>query len=167
MSPPRPAGPVARPKGLDSPLVPKLLKYGAALNVWVYRRTGGRVMGTWRVGAAFRRGVPLCLLSHTGRKSGLVRTTPLLHLPDGDRVVVVASQGGLPRHPQWYFNILANPEVTVQVRREVRPMRARTATAEEREELWPRLVDLYADFESYQSWTDRVIPVVICEPVAR
>jgi F420H(2)-dependent quinone reductase len=154
-----------RPKGLDSPLVPKLLKYGAALNVWVYRRTGGRVMGTWRVGAAFPRGVPLCLLSHTGRKTGQARTTPLLFLPDRERVVVVASQGGLPRHPQWYFNVLANPEVTVQVRGDVRTMRARVATEDERAELWPRLVDLYADFASYQSWTDREIPVVICESV--
>lgn len=154
-----------RPKGLDSPLVPKLLKYGSALNVWVYRRTGGRVMGTWRIGAAFPGGVPVCLLSHTGRKTGQVRTTPLLFLPDRERVVVVASQGGLPRHPQWYYNVLANPEVTVQVRGDLRAMRARVATEDERAELWPRLVDLYADFASYQSWTDRVIPVVICEPV--
>jgi deazaflavin-dependent oxidoreductase (nitroreductase family) len=94
-----------------------------------------------------------------------VRTTPLLFLPDGDRVVVVASQGGLPKNPQWYLNVRANPEVTVQVRGEVRPMRARTATPEERAVLWPRLVELYADFDSYQSWTDREIPVVVCEPV--
>lgn len=155
-----------KPKGLDSPLVPKLLKHGAALNVWVYRRTNGRLMGRWRIGAGFPRGVPICLLSHTGRKSGLVRTTPLLHLPDGERVVVVASQGGLPSHPQWYRNVLANPDVTVQVRGDVRRMRARTASAQERAALWPRLVALYADFDSYQSWTDREIPVVICEPVA-
>lgn len=154
-----------RPKGLDSPLVPRLLKHAAALNVWVYRRTNGRLMGRLRIGAAFPRGVPICLLGHTGRKSGQVRTTPLLFLPDGDRVVVVASQGGLPRHPQWYLNVLADPEVTVQVRGDVRRMRARTATPDERAALWPRLVDLYADFASYQSWTDREIPVVVCEPV--
>jgi F420H(2)-dependent quinone reductase len=154
-----------KPKGLDSPWVPTLLKYLAAANVWVYRRTGGRVMGTWRIGSAFPRGVPLCLLSHTGRRSGLVRTTPLLFLPDEERVVVVASQGGLPRNPQWYLNVRDNPEVTVQVRRDLRRMRARTAGPEERAELWPRLVELYADFDSYQAWTDREIPVVICEPV--
>jgi deazaflavin-dependent oxidoreductase (nitroreductase family) len=153
-----------KPPGLDSPLVPKALKYLAATHVRVYRRTNGRLLGTWRVGSAFRRGVPVCLLSHTGRRSGRVRTTPLLFLADGDRVVVVASQGGLPRDPQWYLNVRANPQVTVQVRGEVRPMRARTATAQERSELWPRLVALYADFDAYQSWTDRVIPVVICEP---
>jgi deazaflavin-dependent oxidoreductase (nitroreductase family) len=160
------AKPKPKPVGLDSPLVPKLLKRAAAVNVWVYRRTNGRLMGKLRVGAAFPRGVPICLLGHTGRKSGQVRTTPLLFLPDGDRIVVVASQGGLPSHPQWYLNILADPDVTVQVRGDVRRMRARTATPSERAELWPRLVDLYADFASYQSWTDREIPVVICEPVA-
>lgn len=154
-----------KPKGLDSPVVPTVLKYASATNVWVYRRTNGRLMGRWRIGSAFPRGVAVCLLSHTGRKSGQVRTTPLLYLPDGDRVVVVASQGGLPKNPQWYLNVRANPEVTVQVRGEVRPMRARTATPEERAELWPRLVELYADFDSYQSWTDREIPVVVCEPV--
>jgi len=157
--------PRSRPRGLESPWVPKILKYAAALNVWVYRRTDGRLLGTWRLGSAFRRGVPICLLTHTGRRSGLSRTTPLLFLPDGDRVVLVASQGGLPRNPQWYLNVRAHPEVSVQVRGEVRRMRARTATPEERAALWPRLVDLYADFESYQSWTDRVIPVVVCEPV--
>lgn len=153
-----------RPAGLDSPLVPKLLKYGSAVNVWVYRRTNGRLMGTWRIGSGFRRGVPVCLLTHTGRRSGRLFTTPLLFLREGDRVVVVASQGGLPRHPQWYLNVRVHPEVTVQVRDEVRPMCARTATPEERAALWPRLVELYADFDTYQSWTDRVIPVVVCEP---
>ena len=155
-----------KPKGLDSPLVPRLLRHAAAANVWVYRRTNGRLMGKLRIGSAFPRGVPICLLGHTGRKSGLLRTTPLLFLPDGERVVIVASQGGLPKHPEWYLNVRANPEVTLQVRGEVRRMSARTASDEERAELWPRLVELYRDFDSYQSWTDRVIPVVICEPAA-
>ncbi len=78
--------------------------------------------------------------------------------------MIVASQGGLPRNPQWYHNLAAHPETTIQVRSQVRRVRARTATPDEREALWPRLVDLYADFENYQRWTDRVIPVVICEP---
>ena len=159
--------PKEKPKGLDSPWVPRLLKYASATHVRIYRWTNGRLLGTWRIGSAFRRGVPVCLFTHTGRRSGRLLTTPLLFLPDGERLVVVASQGGLPRNPQWYLNVRANPEVTVQVRGEVRRMRARTASPEERAELWPRLVDLYADFESYQAWTDRVIPVVICEPVAR
>ncbi|SEF56904.1 deazaflavin-dependent oxidoreductase, nitroreductase family [Thermomonospora echinospora] len=158
--------PPGRPKGLDSPLVPKILKVASRLNVAVYRATGGRIGGTWRVGSAFPRGVPVCLITTTGRKSGLPRTLPLLFMPDGDRVILVASQGGLPRHPLWYLNLTADPEVRVQVKRDVRRMRARTADETERAGLWPRLVAMYADFDRYQSWTDRRIPVVICEPVS-
>ncbi|MCT2060115.1 nitroreductase family deazaflavin-dependent oxidoreductase, partial [Dietzia cinnamea] len=128
---------------------------------------GGRIGGTWRVGSAQRAPVPVCLLTTTGRKSGEPRTVPLLHIPDGDRVLLVASQGGLPSHPQWYRNILADPSVTVQVGRRVRSMTAREATPGERAELWPRLVERYADFAEYQANTSRVIPVVICEPAER
>ncbi|MBG6089065.1 nitroreductase family deazaflavin-dependent oxidoreductase [Actinomadura viridis] len=154
----------ARPKGLDSPLVPRVLKVASRLNVAVYRATGGRIGGRWRVGSAFPRGVPVCLLTTRGRRTGLPRTLPLLYLADGDRVILVASQGGLPRHPLWYLNLRADPRVAVQIRRETRVMRARTADAAERAELWPRLVAMYADFDRYQSWTDREIPVVVCEP---
>ena len=156
--------PDRRPPGLDSPLVPTLLRLMSRANVWVYRRTGGRVGGRWRVGAGFRKPVPVLLLDHVGRRSGTRFTTPLLYLEDGADLVVVASQGGLPRDPQWYRNLQADPDVQVQVGREVRQVRARTATPEERARLWPRLVDLYADFASYQAWTEREIPVVVCEP---
>jgi deazaflavin-dependent oxidoreductase (nitroreductase family) len=155
----------ARPKGLDSPATVKLIKWMSAANVWLYRRSNGRIGRTWRVGSALRRGVPVCLLTTTGRKSGLPRTVPLLHLADGDNVVVVASQGGLPDDPQWYRNIVADPDVSVQFGRLTRRMRARTAGPAERERLWPKLTALYSDFDSYQSWTEREIPVVICEPV--
>lgn len=114
--------------------------------------------------AGFRKPVPVCLLTHTGRRPGKEFTTPLLFLRDGDDVVVVASQGGLPTHPQWYRNVVATPEVVVQVRGDVRRMAARTADPAERAALWPRLVELYADFETYQAWTDREIPVVVCSP---
>ncbi len=159
--------PKPRPGGLDHPLVPRVLKVASRANVWLYRRTGGRVGGTWRVGSAFPYGVPVLLLTHRGRRSGTLYTTPLLYLEDGERVVVVASQGGLPTHPQWYRNVVADPDVTVQVGRWVRPMRARPAPPEERDLLWARLVEHYADFASYQSWTDREIPVVVCEPATR
>ena len=157
--------PRPRPAGLDHPLVPRVMKAASRANVWLYRRTGGRVGGKLRIGAAFPHGLPVLLLTHRGRRSGREYTTPLLFLADGDRVVVVGSQGGLPQHPQWYLNVVANPEVTVQVRREVRRMRAHTADAGERARLWPRLVEMYADFDSYQAWTDREIPVVVCEPL--
>lgn len=156
--------PFKRPQGLDSPIVPKIIKVMSRVNVAVYRATGGRIGGTWRIGSAFPRGVPVCLLTTKGRKTGLPRTLPLLCLPDGDRVIVVASQGGLPKHPLWYLNVQADPEVTVQLRRDVRRMRARAADPAERAALWPRLVAMYADFDRYQAWTDREIPVVICEP---
>lgn len=156
--------PKSRPPQLDSPLVPRLMKIMARVQTALYRATGGRLGGKWRVGSAFPRGVPVCLLTTTGRKSGQPRTSPLLYLADGDRIILVASQGGLPRHPMWYLNICENPEVTVQIGRTVRRMTARVANGAERSELWPRLVELYADFADYQSWTDRIIPVVICEP---
>jgi F420H(2)-dependent quinone reductase len=154
-----------KPKGLDSDFTRAIIKAMATGNVWLYRRTGGRLGGTWRIGAGFRKPVPICLLEHRGRKTGTLRTTPLVYLEDRERIVVVASQAGRPEHPMWYLNLLANPEVTVQIRNRRRPMRARVAEPEERAALWPKLVDLYADYDSYQSWTDRVIPVVVLEPV--
>lgn len=154
----------AKPKGLDSDFTRTIIKTMARANVWLYRRTGGRVGGTWRIGAGRKNPVPICLVEHRGRKTGMLRTTPLVYLVDGDRVVVVASQAGRPEHPMWYLNLLADPDVTVQVRNQRRSMRARVADPDERAELWPRLVDLYADYDSYQSWTDRVIPVVVLEP---
>lgn len=154
--------PKRRPAGLDSPVVPRVLKVMSWLQVRVFRLTGGRIGSRWRVGAGFRKPVPTLLLDHVGRRSGRRYTTPLLYLEDGSDLVVVASQGGLPRHPQWYHNLLAHPEATVELRGEgVRRVRARVAGPEERAELWPRLVELYADFASYQSWTEREIPVVV------
>ena len=163
--PARPLPP--RPPQLDSPVVPRVMKVMSRLQVGLYRLTGGRLGGTWRVGSAFPWGIPICLLTTTGRKTGVRRTTPLLFIVDGDHVVVVASQGGLPKHPLWYGNVLANPEVEVQIRSSVRPMRTHVADADERRRLWPLLVAHYADFAMYQSWTEREIPVVVCEPIRR
>lgn len=152
-----------RPSGLDSKYTVDIIKWMSRINVKLYRATGGRLGGKWRVGSAFPWGIPVCLLTTTGRKSGRPRISPLLFLEDGDRVVLVASQGGLPKNPMWYLNIRTNPDVTIQIKSRIRKMRARVATDEERAELWPRLVAMYADFDNYQSWTDRQIPVVICE----
>lgn len=153
-----------RPDQLDSPLLPVIFRNVGKAQVWIYRRTGGRIGGKWRVGAGFRKPVPTLLLEHRGRKSGKVFVSPLLYLADGDDVVVVASQGGRAENPQWYRNLVADPDVFVEIGSERRPVRAVTADAEQRARLWPRLVELYADFDTYQSWTEREIPVVILQP---
>ncbi|QSR28176.1 nitroreductase [Nocardioides aromaticivorans] len=154
-----------KPDGLDNPIVAKIIKYGARANVAVYRLTNGRIGAKWRIGAGWRKPVPVLLLDHVGRRSGTRFTTPLLYLADGEDLVVVASQGGLPKNPQWFHNLVASPDTTVAVPRErSRAVRARVAAPDERAALWPRLVDLYADFDNYQAWTDREIPVVVLEP---
>lgn len=154
-----------KPEGLDSPVTAKIIKYGAKAQVRVFKLTNGRIGSKWRIGAGWKKPVPTLLLDHVGRKSGKTFTTPLLYLEDGRDLVIVASQGGLPKNPQWYPNLVANPDTTVRIKKEgVRRVRARTADPDEKAALWPRLVELYADFESYAAWTDREIPVVVLEP---
>lgn len=157
--------PEEAPKGLDSPVTASVMKYMARAQVKIFTLTNGRIGSMWRFGAGFRKPVPTLLLEHRGRKSGRLFTTPLLYLRSGDDLVIVASQGGLPKHPQWYFNLVAHPETHVHIKgRRGVPVTARVATAQERDELWPRLVDLYADFAKYQAWTEREIPVVVLTP---
>ena len=153
-----------RPGGLDAPWVPDLIKTMSRVQVWCYRRTGGRIGSKWRIGAGFRKPVPTLLLDHVGRKSGIRFTSPLLFLEFGTDLVVVASQGGLPTNPQWFHNLMAAPDTQVQIKAEVRKVRAREADTEERTILWPLLDELYADFATYRSWTDREIPIVVLEP---
>lgn len=152
------------PKGLAKPYVGKIIKTMSKVNLLLYRWTGGLLGSTWRVGSAFPHGIPVLLLTTIGRKSGEPRTAPLLFIEDGVSVIIVGSQGGLPKDPLWYKNLQANPECDVQIRRRKMKMKARTASPDERERLWPKLVAHYPDFASYATWTDRVIPVVICEP---
>ncbi|OBK13382.1 nitroreductase family deazaflavin-dependent oxidoreductase [Mycobacterium asiaticum] len=153
------------PSGLTSPVTAKVLKYASKGHVAVFKLTNGRIGNKWRIGAGLRKPVPTLLLEHRGRKSGREFTTPLLYLKDGDRFVIVASQGGMPKNPQWYHNLIANPDTRIHVKGQ-RGLQvcARVATPEERAALWPRLVDLYADFAKYQAWTDREIPVIILTP---
>ena len=136
-----------------------LFKLGSGLNNFLYRRTGGKIGGS--VGKA-----KILLLTTTGRKSGQLRTVPLLYIPDdGDRLVLVASFGGDPRNPAWFNNLKANPLVTVEIGRERRTMRASVADAEEKQRLWPKVVATYKGYEGYQRKTTRDIPVVILTPV--
>jgi len=106
---------------------------------------------------------PIALLTTTGPKTGEPRVSPLLYLRDGDRVVA-ASRGGSDKNPMWYLNLKANPEVSVQIKKEVLDLTARDATDEERARYWPQLVKIYPTYEDYQSWTDRTIPIIICDP---
>ena len=154
----------SRPKQLDSPILPVIFRYVGRAQVWSYRKTGGRVGGKWRIGAGFRKPVPTLLLDHVGRKSGTSFTVPLLYVRDGADIVVVASQGGRPDHPQWYRNLLAHPDTHVQIGPERTAVRAEVADDAERKRLWPKLVDAYADFDTYQGWTERTIPVVVLKP---
>jgi len=147
-----------RPPGLDAPWSKLIIRWMSQLNTWIYRKTDGKV------GGKFMGGKPVMLLTTTGRHSGQARTTPLLYLRDGGNLVCVASSGGVKNHPLWYRNLVADPKVIVQIADQVEHRRARTANDDEKRTLWPRLVEFYPQFASYQSWTDRVIPVVILEP---
>lgn len=149
------------PKGFDTPRGRAIMKWLSRFNVRVYQLTRGRVGGSLPTPSGR---VPVGLLHHVGRKSGRDLVTPLVTLVDGGRFVVVASQGGLPEDPQWYRNLQVKPDVRFEFRGSVTNVRAHTAGSDEKAVLWPRLVEMYADYASYQRWTDREIPVVVLEP---
>jgi len=134
------------------------VQWMTGMNVVAYRLSGGRVAGHVPSGA------PICLLITTGRRTGRSRTVPLLYVPDGDDYVVVASRGGMGTHPAWYLNLRADPNATVWVGSETRPVHARDATEEERRRVWPKLTAAYPHFDAYQVRTSRHIPVVILSP---
>jgi deazaflavin-dependent oxidoreductase (nitroreductase family) len=108
-------------------------------------------------------GVPTLLLTTRGRKSGEQRRTALIYGTDGDRYVLVASQGGAPTHPSWYLNLAADSQVDVQVKDDKFTARARTVSGEERARLWETMAAIWPDYNEYQTRTDREIPVVVLE----
>jgi deazaflavin-dependent oxidoreductase (nitroreductase family) len=122
----------------------------------LYRMSGGKL------GASFKN-APVLLLTTTGRKSGKSRTMPLLYLRDDGRLVLVASSGGSPNHPSWFLNLRDDPVVEIALGRDRERRRARVATPEERERLWPRVVEMYSGYDDYQRKTSREIPLVILE----
>lgn len=123
-----------------------------------YRASGGRAGS--RV-----RGIPVLLLTTTGRHSGRDRTVPLMYLPDGERMLVVAANAAVPdRPPGWWFNLSANLRATVQTRGEAFGVDARFMTDTERDEWWPRLVTHNPNWGRYQSETDRLMGVVVFAP---
>ena len=132
-----------------------MLEHGHRTLLWI---TGGRYPKKLL-------GMQPLELHTVGRKSGQRRSTMLTApINEPDRVVLVASKGGSTDHPDWYKNLAANPDVELTIDDVTRPYVARTASAEEKAELWPTIVKAYKGYEGYQRNTDRDIPVVICEP---
>jgi deazaflavin-dependent oxidoreductase (nitroreductase family) len=129
-----------------------------AEHVRVYRETKGERGYRWR------RGSKILLLTTTGRTSGEPRTTPLIHVADGERWVVIASNGGADHHPAWYRNLEADREATVEVKADEVPVVATTAEGEERERLWTAMIGEWPAYDDYQAKTEREIPVVVLTP---
>jgi deazaflavin-dependent oxidoreductase (nitroreductase family) len=126
-------------------------------HIKAYRETNGEQGYLWN-------GATALLLTTTGRTSGQPRTSPLIFAQDGDDYLVVASMGGAPQHPQWYLNLTANPEAEVQVKGDIVPVTARTASDDEKPRLWKIVTEQWPNYDVYQTRTDRVIPLVVLSP---
>lgn len=140
------------------PMSKGVMKFFSNLNVGVYKLTGGRVMNKMD-------GTPVCLVTMTGAKSGKTRTIPLMYNPSGDNVVLVASMGGAPKHPVWYYNLVAHPDVEIQLGGKKGKYRVHQADDAEKEGLWPALVENFPSFAVYRERTERNIPVMVCSPI--
>ncbi len=136
--------------------MPDYSLFGAE-HVRQYEATGGKVGHDWN-------GATCLILRAIGRKSGEVRKLPLIYGRDGGDYVLIASNGGAPQHPGWYENLVAHPEVEIQVRGEIIPVVARTAGAAERARVWPTMTAQWPDYDLYQTKTTRQIPAVILSP---
>ena len=150
--------PKSPPPFLNSRYFDFFLKWTSRLNTWMYRRNNCKGLG------GTVQNIPVALLTTTGRKTGQPRVSPLYFHRESDRVILAASRGGGDKNPMWYLNIKSNPQVQVQIQDEVLNLNARDATDDELARYWPKLVEMYPTYENYQSWTDRVIPLVVCEP---
>jgi deazaflavin-dependent oxidoreductase (nitroreductase family) len=152
-------------KGAEKPFSPTqeklfdvVTKLYSRLNTSLYRVSGGKLGGRWS------HGEPIMLLTYKGRKSGQSYTKPLVYMRDGETIVTVASKAGVSKHPEWYLNLQANPDCEVEIGREKRRVRARAANDEERRRLWPKLVALNPDFETYKARTTREFPILLLTP---
>jgi F420H(2)-dependent quinone reductase len=135
------------------------MKLGSSVHAGVYRATSGRLFG--RMGKS-----PILLLNTVGRKSGKKRATPLLYVMDGEDFVLIASKGGAPTHPAWYLNLMANPDVTVEIKDREVHVRAEEVHGEEKTRLWQKMVEMYPTYDDYQTKTEREIPLLILHPVS-
>jgi F420H(2)-dependent quinone reductase len=136
----------------------KFWEVGTSGHAALYRLTKGRIGGRYQ-------GAPVALVDSVGRKSGKRRTHPLVCTEDGENLVIVASKGGVNRHPAWYHNLMANPETKANWYGDVRQVRAREVEGAERERLWAQMVETYPTYEAYQRRTDRRLPVILLEQV--
>ena len=129
-----------------------------------YIESEGKDGHMWDSSIAGGKGpIPTLLLATTGKRSGQDRTVPLIYSETDGGYVIIASRGGSPTHPDWYFNLAASPQVTIRVATEVFEATARTATGDEREALWRQMADLYPPYDDYQSRAGRQIPVVVLD----
>jgi deazaflavin-dependent oxidoreductase (nitroreductase family) len=133
-----------------------LQRFFMNVHIFFYQRTGGVIGGNL--------GRPMLLLITIGRKSGQERITPIFYFPYGDRFVLIASNGGAPQHPQWWFNLQAHEQAKVQIGLHIIAVTAQEATGEERQHLWSLITSQYPEFTTYQARTTRKIPVVILTP---
>ncbi|TPG32026.1 nitroreductase family deazaflavin-dependent oxidoreductase [Mycolicibacterium hodleri] len=143
---------------LNSAGVGTAIKWMSKAQTWIFKKSGGKL------GNKFLKGTEVGILTTIGRKSGEARDSPLLFLQEGQRIVLVACQGGRATNPMWYLNLAANPSVTFQTRAGLLKLTAREATDAERDKYWPKLDAMYPDFVNYRSYTDRKIPIIICDP---
>jgi deazaflavin-dependent oxidoreductase (nitroreductase family) len=131
------------------------------IHVAIYRRTGGRIGGHLPGWPQAR----IVLVDHVGARSGRRRTSPVMYHEHGEAIAVAASKAGQPTNPAWFHNLMANPDTTIQIGREVREVRARQAVDGERERLWRGFVDFYPGYEFFRVHAgDRKIPIVVLEP---
>jgi F420H(2)-dependent quinone reductase len=137
----------------------RFMEFFWKIHPWLYRVSGGRILGSFE-------GMPVLLLTTTGRKSGLPKTSPLLYLPQGESCIVIGSYAGEPRHPAWFLNLRTNPRAEVQVRARRFPVVARITEGEERKRLWSEIIERESSYAEYQQRTTRQIPVVVLQPVA-
>ncbi len=136
-----------------------LLKGMTRTHIFLHRLSGGRLFNKLA-------GDEVCFVTMTGARSGRTLTVPLMYVPYEQGVLLVASQGGAPKNPVWYHNLVKHPDIQVNHRGRKMKLRARLATAEEKPGLWPICDQHYAPYADYRKRTDRDIPIFVCEPAA-
>ena len=133
-----------------------ILKAFTKVNVFVYKLSGGRLMNKLE-------GMPIVLVTMKGAKSGRTITIPLMYVPHANGFILVASQGGAPKHPAWYHNLVKNPKVEITHDGRTQKLTARRVDEKEKAALWPTCIEYYPPYEQYQKRTERRIPVFLCE----